>query len=65
MSSIDRQCVTAVKALAARGYTFEGIDWNAPIGGNLDLEADALHRLLVLRADTLEKCTEGSNEAPS
>jgi hypothetical protein len=40
------------------GYTFDGFVWNAPPGGvpfpNLYDEADAMHGLLVLRADKLE-----------
>jgi hypothetical protein len=44
------------------GYTFDGFVWNAPPGGvpfpNLYDEADAMHGLLVLRADKLEGCTE-------
>jgi hypothetical protein len=40
--------------------------WNAPSGGapfpSLYDEADAMHALLILRADKLEGCTEGSEE---
>jgi hypothetical protein len=67
MSMIDRQRIAAVKALEALGYTFDGVAWNAPpaAGASPDLvaESDALHSLLVLRADRLEGCTEGSDEA--
>ena len=38
------------------------MEWNAPTGVNLEHEADAQHRLLMLRADNLEACTEGSEE---
>jgi hypothetical protein len=62
VSTIDRQRVAAVKAMGALGYTFDGVAWNAPTGVNLEHEADALHRLLILRADNLEGCTEGSEE---
>ena len=57
-----------MKALEALGYTFDGFSWEAPpaAGGgaspDLVAEADALHSLLVLRADKLEGCTEGSEE---
>ena len=66
MSAVDRQRIGAVKAMEALGYTFDGFVWNAPPGGvafpSLYDEADAMHGLLVLRADKLEGCTEGSNE---
>jgi hypothetical protein len=53
MTIIDKQRIAAVRALEARGYVF-----NDPA----DFEADALHALLVLRADELIGCTEGSPE---
>ena len=53
MTIIDKQRIAAVRALEARGYAF-----NDPA----DIEADALHALLVLRADELVGCTEGSPE---
>jgi hypothetical protein len=65
MSAVDRQRIGAVKAMEALGYTY-GFVWNAPSDGvafpSLYDEADAMHGLLVLRADKLEGCTEGSNE---
>ena len=51
MSMIDRQRIAAVKAMEAKGYTFDGNGWN-----------DALHSLLVVRADRLLGCVEGSGE---
>jgi hypothetical protein len=58
MSAVDRQRICAVKAMEALGYTFDGFVWNAPSGGvafpSLYDEADAMHGLLVLRADKLE-----------
>jgi hypothetical protein len=66
MSAIDRQRIGAVKALQALGYSFDGFVWNAPVGGvalpNLLDEADAMLGLLILRADKIEGCTEGSDE---
>jgi len=46
------------------GYTFTGTNWTAPVGATPSLvdEADAMHSLLVLRADKLGGCTEGSEE---
>jgi hypothetical protein len=69
MSEIDRQRVAAVRHLEAAGYRFERGAWHGPDAagdtapvGVLE-EADAMHGLLVLRADVLEGCTEGSEEA--
>jgi hypothetical protein len=53
MTIIDKQRIAAVRALEARGYVF-----NDPAA----FEGDALHALLVLRADELVGCTEGSPE---
>jgi hypothetical protein len=62
--SIDRQRIAAVKQLEALGYRFDAIEWKAPPGvaaaPTVFREADALHGLLILRADKLEGCTEGS-----
>jgi hypothetical protein len=66
MSNIDRQRIGAVRAMEALGYAFDGIDWNAPAAAPATpqfAEADALHALLVLRADTLEGCIGNSEEA--
>ena len=62
MSTIDRQRIAAVKALEAMGYTFGGDKWFGPDATDGSLEADAMHALLVHRADQLEGCTEGSPE---
>jgi hypothetical protein len=64
MSNIDRQRIAAVKHMEALGYAFSEGDWRAPgptAPALLD-EADAMHALLVLRADKLGGCTEGSEE---
>ena len=66
MSEIDRQRISAVRAMEALGYTFNGFEWNAPGSGTvaqaLREEADAMHALLVLRADEIEGYTEKSEE---
>ena len=66
MSTIDKQRITAVRAMETFGYTFDGIAWQAPPSGaparSTDTEADAMHSLLVLRADKLTGCAEGSDE---
>ena len=64
MSNIDRQRIAAVRHMEALGYAFSEGDWRAPgptAPALLD-EADAMHALLVLRADKLTGCTEGSEE---
>jgi hypothetical protein len=66
MSIIDRQRIAAVKAMESLGYAFDGTDWNAPASGGaaarLQDEADAMHALLVLRADKLEEGIEGDHD---
>ena len=46
------------------GYVFRDGEWMAPPIGwpSPAAEADAMHVLLVLRADQLDGCTEGSPE---
>jgi hypothetical protein len=64
MSNIDRQRIAAVKHMEALGYTFSEGDWRAPgptAPALLD-EADAMHALLILRADKLAGGTEGSDK---
>jgi hypothetical protein len=59
MSTIDRQRIAAVKALEAMGYRFRDDKWLAPDANGGSREADAMHALLVHRADQLEGCIEG------
>jgi hypothetical protein len=63
MSTIDKQRIAAVRKLEAMGYVFRD-EWIAPAGVTMPAttEADAMHVLLVLRADQIEGCTEGSPE---
>jgi len=63
MSNIDKQRITAVRTLTDMGYVFHDewippMDWTTPTTA----EADAMHALLVLRADALEGRTENSPE---
>jgi len=63
MSNIDKQRIAAVRTLTDMGYVFRDewippMDWTTPTTA----EADAMHALLVLRADALEGCTENSPE---
>ena len=62
MSNIDKQRIAAVRTLEAIGYVFHDHDWIGPTIP-ATLEADAMHVLLVLRADQLEGCPENSEEA--
>jgi hypothetical protein len=65
MSNIDRQRIAAVRTLEAMGCVFRGGEWMAPPMGwprPATAEADAMHVLLVLRADQLEGCIENSEE---
>ena len=62
MSTIDRQRIAAVRTLKAMGYVFRDHEWTGPAITST-FEADALHALLVLRADALEGCAENSEES--
>jgi hypothetical protein len=64
VSNIDKQRVAAVRKLEQLGFTFAGDDWMQPTNNAAPAPAitDALHALLVKRADDLEGCTEGSDE---
>jgi len=65
MSIIDRQRIAAVRKLVDMGYLFRDGEWMAPPMGwpsPATFEADAMHALLVLRADAIEGCAENSDE---
>jgi hypothetical protein len=69
MSIIDKQRVAAVATLEALGYTYSlAQGWTPPTDGQRSgilfstTEADAMHSILVHRADALQGCTEGSPE---
>jgi hypothetical protein len=60
---IDRQRVAAVQTLEELGYAFRDGEWKAGRLGSvrsIEAEADAIHSLLVGRADVLIGCTDGS-----
>jgi hypothetical protein len=62
---IDKQRVAAVRKLEQLGYKFDGSEWVAPAtvtNQSILAEADAILAALVLRADALEGCLEGSRE---
>src|SRR5688572_25113112 len=64
--SIDRQRIEAVRVVEALGYSYSSGKWTSPAKLRgvtlLSAEGDALHALLVRRADELVGCTEGSDE---
>jgi len=66
VSNIDKQRVAAVRKLEALGYRYQDGEWvlpaSAPPAALIIAEADALLSALVLRADALEGCLEGSEE---
>src|SRR5262245_58772856 len=65
MSNIDRQRIAAVRAMEGLGYTFDGTGWIAPAGDPSPAhlaEADAMHAVLVLRADALDGSPNNSEE---
>ena len=65
MVDIDRQRITAVNRMESQGYVFDGMEWQ-PVGDatvpSFTAAADSLHARLVMRADALAGCTEGSDE---
>jgi len=71
--SVDKQRVAAVAALEALGFTFTpGQGWLPPIGSagalqpvrpDCTAEADAMHALLVVRADMLMSAPQESYAA--
>jgi hypothetical protein len=65
MSMIDKERIAAVERLQAIGYTFDGADWQPPAAAHVSrpiawAEADAVYAQLVLLADKLDGCAEGS-----
>jgi hypothetical protein len=54
-----------VRVLEGLGYTFDGFEWNTPTaatGMPSTDEADAMHALLILRADKLEEGIKGDDD---
>ena len=69
MINIDKQRVAAVRKLEALGYSYQGGEWvpaspSVAVGPRslMSAESDAMHGVLVQRADALEVCLEGSEE---
>jgi hypothetical protein len=61
MSDIDRQRIAGVKTLLALGFTWREGRWvkSAALEAPVRPEADALHALVVDRADQLMSCIAG------
>jgi hypothetical protein len=67
--NIDKQRVAAVRKLEALGYSYQDGEW-VPVSRSeavgprslMTAESDAMHGVLVQRADALEGFTEGSEE---
>ena len=60
---MTKQRIAAVRKLERLGYTFAAGDWHAPVLATpTSAQADAIHAILVQRADVLEGCPEGSEE---
>lgn len=59
MTNIDNQRIAAVRVLDALGSTFLAGEWKAPDGNAASLipSADAIHGLLMRRADELAGCS--------
>jgi hypothetical protein len=60
MGEIDRQRISAVKKLHELGLAWHEGTWRKTGSTELITEADAMHALLVRRADNLEGCANGS-----
>jgi hypothetical protein len=69
MSNIDKQRVAAVRKLEVLGYSYQDGEW-VPVSLSVGVgprslmtaESDAMHGVLVQRADALEGCTERFEE---
>jgi hypothetical protein len=62
MGKVDKERIAAVRTLEHLGFKFDGRNW---VGGVPAIvpEADALHGLLMDRAEALAGGTDGSPEA--
>jgi len=65
MGMIDKERIAAVATLKALGYAFApATGWSLPDGQRIGCmrESDAMHAVLMRRADALQGCTDGSAE---
>jgi hypothetical protein len=62
---IDKQPIAAVQTLKGLGYTYQDGEWLPTVAAPplpLTAESDAMHGMLMRRADALAGCTKGSDE---
>jgi hypothetical protein len=62
---LDKQRITAVQTLEGLGYTYRDGEWLPTVLAPplpLTAEADAMHGMLMQRADALNGCSKGSDE---
>jgi hypothetical protein len=62
---IDKKRIAAVRTLEQLGYGYSSGEWLLPAGASPSrqlADADSMHGMLMLRADTLAGCAEGSDE---
>jgi hypothetical protein len=62
MSVVDKQRVTVVATFKAVGYTFSPPAGTTPGTTFCATESDAMHGVLMSRADALQGCAEGPPE---
>jgi hypothetical protein len=63
--NIDRQRIAAVRKLKELGFTYINGEWVPAVAVGTpppQIEADAMHAVLVRRADLLPGCLDGSEE---
>ncbi len=60
--SIDKQRIAAVVALERRGFRWSGSAWVGPSATADWTASDAMHELLMNRAERLAGCCEDSDE---
>ena len=62
---LDKQRIAAVQTLEGLGYTYRDGEWLPTVVAPplpLTAEADAMHGMLMRRADALDGCSKGSDE---
>ena len=62
---IDRKRIAAVRTLERLGCGYSSGEWMPSAGASPSrqlADADSMHGMLMLRADTLAGCAEGSDE---
>ena len=60
--SIDKQRIAAVAALERLGFRWSGVAWERPSASVDWAASDAMHELLMNRAERLAGCCEDSDE---